>query len=282
MILYPIVSEEEKSKYRRKDDEKNYVCKLVKCNFLKWEWEIVDIVPTNGDAFSLASKIERDQRRLALIYNCINGKKNVIRHPGVSFKVDLLGAPRITGNMISTQKKIDKGEFPTEPFPGTFKTWWQRRKEQEERKQAQERCKTCDFYSGQKELLCAVHPHLKFNCNDFQPKQERPSVKLGVTHQTSEPFCITDLSEAQLYYCMLVITLDDWTDYAYCTRLLIEKYNEVQDIWGDSKNPKLQAAANIAEQELQHLQDVVSRLETDDEKHFFRQGMNFLAATSFY
>ena len=274
-MFYPTVSEEEKSKYRREGDEENYVCRLVKRNFLQWEWELVDIVPTHGDAFSLASKIERDQRRLALIYNYINGKKNVIRHPGVSFKVDLLGSPRITRNMISTQKRIDNGEFSTEPFPGIFKTWWQRRKEQEERKQAQERCKPCDFYSGRKELLCAVHPVLQQNCTDFQPKQDRPQLVLEVT-RPRKLFRTADFTRAEFLYCFLVLELDDWTDNYFCTRALVEKFSEVHELRNTDEFP-WDSAYGLSIEEVTNLQERLSSLSSDDRYYFTRAINTFIA-----
>ncbi len=267
MTFYPVVSEEEKSKYRRKDDKENYVCRLVKRNFLQWNWDIVDIIPTYGDALSLATKIECDERKLALVYNYIGGKKNVIRRPGMSFKVELTGAPRITRDMISAQKRIDQGEYPTEPYRcGTFKTWWQRRKEQEERKQAQERCKTCDFYSGQKELLCAVHPSLKHNCADFQPKQDRPQQVLEVT-RPRKLFKTADFTRAEFLYCFLVLGLDDWTDDYYCTRALVEKFSEVHESKDTDEFP-WDLAYGLSIEEVENLQERLSTLNSEDRYYF--------------
>lgn len=274
-MFYPIVGEEEKSKYRRKDDKENYVCRLVKRNFFKWDWEVVDIVPTNGDALSLATKIECDERKLALIYNYINGNKNVIRRPGMSFKIELTGAPRITFEMISAQQRIDQGEYPTEPYrSGSFKTWWQRRKEQEEFQQTQERCKTCDFYSGQKELLCAVHPVLQQNCTDFQPKQNRQRV-LEIT-RTRKLFRTADFTRAEFLYCFLVLGLDDWTDNYYCTRALVEKFSEIRESTDTDESP-WDLAYNLSIEKVTNLQERLSSLSSDDRYYFTRAINTFIA-----
>ncbi len=277
MTFYPVVSEEEKSKYRRKDDKENYVCRLVKRNFLQWNWEIVDIIPTYGDALSLATKIECDERKLALVYNWIDGKKNVIRRPGRSFKkLELTGALRITSDMISAQKRIDQGEYPTEPCRyGTFKTWWQRRKEQEERKQAQERCKTCDFYSGQKELLCAVHPVLQQNCTDYEPKKDRPQQVLEVT-RPRKLFKTADFTRAEFLYCFLVLGLDDWTDNYFCTCALVEKFSEIRESTDTDESP-WDLAYNLSIEEVANLQERLSSLSSDDRYYFTRAINTFIA-----
>ena len=267
----------DKEKYRRKDDKELYVCKLVRRSFWRWEWEVVDIVPTNGDAFSLATKIECDERKLAIIYNYINNKKNVIRHPGVSFKVDLLGAPRITANMISTQKRIDNGEYPTEHYPGTFKTWWQRRKEQEEYKQTQEQCKKCDFYSGQKELLCAVHPRLKHNCTDFQPKQNRPPKVLEITtEKPKKRFRFTECTQEELIYCYLVALLEDWHHEYFSNSALVEHYQSINECYGE-EDSIIGVAARLPITDVRDLQERLQGLCKDDQWEFL-QAINVFVA----
>ncbi len=148
-------------------------------------------------------------------------------------------------------------------------------------------CMKCDFYCVNAYLRCAVHPYLKHNCGDFQPQQDRPPVKLVFVNDSppepkpelpKKPFYLSDFTHANLLYCVLVSSLEDWNDTYFCERALIEKYDEVYRCSEDeSESSPWLAAYNLSIEEVTDLQERLRSLDSD-EWYFFNQAIKTFVA----
>lgn len=147
--------------------------------------------------------------------------------------------------------------------------------------QKKEQCKKCDFYSGQSELLCAVHPGLKHECTDFQPKQDRPPIELQVTSTPRKWFDFTELNSNQFLYCCLVWGTEDWHHEAFRDFVIIQQREYIAEVWSDHTNPKVSSAANISEVEVLDLQEKLQRM-SGEEMFDFLHAIGTLALTAFY
>ena len=153
-----------------------------------------------------------------------------------------------------------------------------RRYEKHLESQEKEQCKKCDFYSGQSELLCAVHPGLKHNCLDFIPKKHREPVKLEIIEPPPyKRFYVSEFTHAEFLYCILVMEIDDFHEVYLCERALIARYDEIHEDLPAQVNAPWDSAIDLTLEQVTDLQERLSTL-SDDERRWFLEAINTFVA----
>ena len=133
--------------------------------------------------------------------------------------------------------------------------------------QKKEQCKKCDFYSGQPELLCAVHPGLKHECTDFKPKQNTPPRKLEIQLPPERKrFILAEFTQPQLLYCCLVSMEEDWHHDFYCETALINHHEKLQNT--EPSGSIWDAATKLPYEEILDLQERVRNFSSEDRWYF--------------
>lgn len=150
-----------------------------------------------------------------------------------------------------------------------------RRYEKHLENQKKEQCKKCDFYSGQSELLCAVHPGLKHNCSDFEPIKQREPVKLEIIQASPEGrkyFSVSEFSHPEFLYCILVMQIDDFHEDYLCERALVARFDELHEDAAHEPAP-WDAALALSLEQVTDLQERLKTLSGSD-RDYFLQAIN--------
>ena len=86
-----------------------------------------------------------------------------------------------------------------------------------------------------------------------------------------------ELTDAEFIYCLLLNELDDWNPEAFCERLLIEKYPEIQSRRFFTNNQRILAAQDLTIEQVSALQEKLSKSCSEGRWNFVR-ALCFLAA----
>ncbi len=148
-------------------------------------------------------------------------------------------------------------------------------------------CKGCDFYCGSLYLKCAVHPNLKHNCLDFEPKGKVEPVKLEIIQpdpvaqaeleEERRCFRVSDFTHAEFLYCILVMEIDDFHEVYLCERALIARYDEIHEDLPAQVNAPWDSAIDLTLEQVTDLQERLSTL-SDDERRWFLEAINTFVA----
>lgn len=84
------------------------------------------------------------------------------------------------------------------------------------------------------------------------------------------------ISDAEFVYCWLVMSLENWHFMPLCTRLLVEKYSEIQHLRERYNTPRVIKALNLSFEQIQKLQIQLSEFSSDDKYYFCQALVNLM------